>query len=282
MKNTIAEKKLVFKFNDNPQNYLWNASHLDEEEIVLIEQIFRYNLLGSPNFDNYEKIEIEVDKFNDDEDNDEFEIIGTTIGKILSIDGCTVDYGDGDSEISSEIDTLNIEQLQKVLEVCKLNYMQKIFLRDEELNRIQHEKNVAFKVELKELTKKCVNKKLVTLLNKIYKRCLAENIPIYISDLTKYKFDVEIEEDFGDNTMTFLEDGIVDEELGIDGWVDSPLDTDYAKFLRGWKWDNVLLTDGNHLLISREDEDDTEEAYFLAIVNSDNLCDGEIEWREYR
>jgi len=135
-------------------------------------------------------------------------------------------------------------------------------------------------MKVTELLAQCKSKKLQKVITDLHKSTVENGGVFYIyDDMLNVKFDVELDEDFGHNIMSYFEPTEVDEDEGFDGWQDNELNDKFANLLRGWKWNNVKLKNGNIVLITNDDCE--ENTYSAMLFNIDYLHDGAIEMRDF-
>jgi hypothetical protein len=121
-----------------------------------------------------------------------------------------------------------------------------------------------------DLLDKCKTQELRDIISKKYNEYLdstSDEISFIIEDYSKLKFDVELEEDFGENIMVYYDTQMQDWMLGI-------LEPSYAELLSGWNWSAVTLKDGKILIITYFEEDNT---IICGIYDMKNLKEGQVE-----
>lgn len=250
-------------------------THRTKEEIKMMRDILMiYSKYGVPDFKNYKPITFTTCQFDDDDneiDNSDYET------PLISMHGFQLEFED----VSTDLDSIDDESLANLLSIMEEFCKSEDLLADKQRSAAHQLIIEEQKERLLDLIPQCKSVKLKKVLLKIYNRCVNEDIEVYVDDQTDYKFDVELEEDFDENILSYLEEGEINEKLEIDGWNDAPLDADFAKLLSGWKWKNIMLKNGNYVIVYREGEDWDEETYYIGTFSPQNLLDGQIEMKAW-
>jgi len=131
------------------------------------------------------------------------------------------------------------------------------------LKRFNETRNENVSQLVESLDSSYVSTLMKDLINKKQKYCLKNNIDFLIEDMSSIKFDIEIEEDFGENLFCFYDK---DEKE----WILNNLDDDYSKIICGWQIPK--LENGNMLIITN-----LESAIICVILNQKNMQNGIIE-----
>lgn len=131
-------------------------------------------------------------------------------------------------------------------------------------------------MSFKKLLTLCKSKRLKTVVENIYNQTKANGYEAYIyADMVDALFDVEIKEDYGEDVFSYFDEGEYKKNEN-DGWQDSHIEKNFARLLKGWKWENIQLSTGNILIVS---QDDLVGDVSFNILNFKNIRSGSIEMR---
>lgn len=108
------------------------------------------------------------------------------------------------------------------------------------------------------------NKKLSNLLKKI----ISSGVEIHIDDTPKH-WDVEIAQDFDNNTIALVDE---DDTSHDAGWGLFEFNKDFSKLLGAYEWDNLKLSDGRVLFLI-----DFDKYSILHVLLVDKMINGAVE-----